>query len=56
MRRNCCKKNSPVPEAHLLPVTTFLMRPDRFSTYTMKVSPPADTMAGQSISGGLTKA
>ena len=54
-RRSCCRKNSPVPEAHLLPVTTLAMRPDRFNTYTMKVSPPADTTAGQSTPAGFSE-
>ena len=45
MRASCCFRNSPVPEAHLLPEKLFIILPCSSSEYTIKSSPPMLTTA-----------
>ena len=45
MRASCCLKNSPVPDAHLLPEKLFIILPSSLRVYTTRSSPPRETMA-----------
>ena len=45
IRPSCCLKNSPVPEAHLLPAKLVSILESLSIVYTTKFSPPRDTTA-----------